>query len=293
MSGIAAARFYLEVHPEDRLVILEQDSCPGGVWNSRRSYEDFWTQWTVGTAEWSDMRMTRPPEHDLYYDFFKAKHTSDYVEKYVDHRRFADQSLRDRIRFGFKVSSIKKPGNVWIVTGDTAVFRASKIIVACGLTSAPNMPELPGKDHFEAPVIHQESYGQSSVLSSAKFQNVSVLGGGKSAADMVYASVKAGKSVSWIIRVSGTGPAFFVSPKGKGPYKNAFQIGSTRIVSTLSPSIFNPETLWTRFVHKTNFGQKIVHAVWDGADKETRADANFDGRQNALKGFKNLEPHVP
>lgn len=247
----------------------------------------------MGTAEWSDVRMPRPPENDIYYEFFKAKHTSKYVEKYVDCHRFADQSLRDRIRFGFKVNTVKKPGNVWIITGDTAVFRAPKVIVASGLTSKPNMPELPGKDRFEAPVIHQESYGQSSVLSSAKLQNVTIVGGGKSAADMVYASVKAGKSVSWIIRASGTGPAFFVSPKGKGPYKNAFQIGSTRVVSTLSPSIFNPDNLWTRFVHGTNLGQKIVDAVWGGADKETRADADFEGRRDALKGFEDLKPFTP
>ena len=239
------------------------------------------------------MSMQRPPEDDIYYEFFKAKHTSKYLENYLDHHRFAGQSLRDRVRFGFKVNTIKKPDKIWIITGDAATFHASKIIVASGLTSTPNMPELPGMDHFEAPVIHQESYGQSSVLSSAKFQNVTVIGGGKSAADMVYASVKAGKSVSWIIRATGTGPGFFVSPKGRGPYKNAFQIGSTRIVSTLSPSIFNPDTLWTRFVHKTNVGQKIVYAIWGGADKETRADAGFDGRPNALEGFDNLKAHVP
>lgn len=81
----------------------------------------------MGTAEWSDVRMPRPPENDIYYEFFKAKHTSKYVEKYVDCHRFADQSLRDRIRFGFKVNTVKKPGNVWIITGDTAVFRAPKV----------------------------------------------------------------------------------------------------------------------------------------------------------------------
>ena len=137
------------------------------------------------------------------------------MEDYVDHHRFANQSLRDRIRFGFKVNTIKKPGNLWIVAGEKTAFRAAKVIVATGLTSTPNMPELPGKDHFEAPVIHQESYGQSSILSSSNLQKVTVIGGGKSAADMVYASVKAEKSVSWIIRASGTGPAFFVCPKGK------------------------------------------------------------------------------
>ena len=246
----------------------------------------------MGTAEWSDVPMPRPPEDEIYYEFFKAKYTSNYLEEYLDSHRFVDRSLRDRIKFGFKVNTIKKSGDVWIVTGDTAVFRASKVIVASGLTSTPNIPQLPGIEHFEAPIIHHESYGQSSVLSSDKSQNVVVLGGGKSAADMVYASVKAGKSVSWIIRASGTGPAFFVSPKGKGPFKNAFEIGSTGIVSTLSPSILNPDTWWTRFLH-TNYGQKIVNAIWGGADKETRANADFDGRHDALRGFENLNPHSP
>ena len=100
------------------------------------------------------MRMPHPPEDDIYYEFFKAKQTSHYMEKYVDNHRFADQSLRDRIRFGFEVNTIKKSGNVWIITGETAVFYASKIIVASRLTSTPSIPELPGSDHFEAPVIH-------------------------------------------------------------------------------------------------------------------------------------------
>ncbi|KAM0806166.1 hypothetical protein BDR22DRAFT_816385 [Usnea florida] len=95
--GAAAAKCYLEVHPESQLVILEQDSSLGGVWNSKRSYEDFWTQWTVGTAEWSDMRMPHYPKRTSTTTFLEAKHTSKYVENYVDHHRFANQSLRDRI----------------------------------------------------------------------------------------------------------------------------------------------------------------------------------------------------
>ena len=239
------------------------------------------------------MRMKRPPEDDIYYEFFKAKYTSKYMEEYLDSHSFADRSLRDRIVLGFKVKTIKKSDNAWNITGDTATFRASKVIVASGLTSAPSIPQLPGIEHFEAPVIHHERYGQFPVLSSVEFQNVVVVGGGKSAADMVYATVKAGKTVSWIIRASGSGPGSFISPKGKGPYKNAFQIGSTRIVPTLSPSIYNPNTWWTRFVHGTKVGQRLVNAIWVGADKLTRANANFKGRHNALVGFENLEPHTP
>jgi dimethylaniline monooxygenase (N-oxide forming) len=33
-SGIAAARFYLEVHPTSNVVILERDRSVGGVWSS-------------------------------------------------------------------------------------------------------------------------------------------------------------------------------------------------------------------------------------------------------------------
>lgn len=247
----------------------------------------------MGTAEWSDMRMARPPEDDLYYEFFKAKHSTEYLEKYVGQHQFAGRCLRDRIRFGFKVDTIKKSDTVWIITGSTTTFRAPKLIVASGLSSTPNMPNLPGKVNFEAPVIHQEGFGQSSVLTSPQLQNVTVVGGGKSAADMVYACVKAGKSVSWIIRASGTGPGFFLSPKGKGPYKNAFELGSTRVASTISPSILNPDNWWTRFINGTALGQKLASSVWDGADKETRDGADFDGRKNAREGFENLRPGAP
>lgn len=242
--------------------------------------------------------MARPPEDDIHYEFFKAKHTTRYLEEYVDRHCFAGQNLRSRIRFGFKVLAIKKMEGMWIVSGQdntkgTTVFHCAKLIIASGLTSAPNLPDLPGKQKFSAPIVHQEAFGQSAVLSSAGLQHVTVVGGGKSAADMVYTSVKAGKSVSWIIRASGTGPGFLFSPKGKGPYQNAFELGSTRLASTLSPSIFNPDSSWTRFLHGTDRGRKIVNSIWTAVDKENRQEAGFAGREGALEGFKNLAPHTP
>ena len=239
------------------------------------------------------MPMVRPPEDDLYFNFFKANHTTKYLESYVDSHRFAGQTLRDRIKFACKVKAITKAEGVWLVQCDIATFRATKVIIASGLSSTPSMPDLPGKDNFEVPVIHQEDFGRSSVLSSPDYQNVTVLGAGKSAADMVYASVKAGKSVSWVLRTSGTGPASFFSPKGKGPYKNGFEFGATRMAGTLSLSIFAPDTWWTRFVNGNKYGQKIVNALWSTADKATLDLADYDGRHNALEGFQNLKPLTP
>ena len=235
--------------------------------------------------------MPRPPERDTYYDFFKAKYTTRYLEDYVDRRTFAGRTLRERIRFGHHVHSVTKVGGKWVIsskeeTGDTHIFHTTKLIVASGLTSKQYVPNLPSRDKFDRPIIHQENFGQSSILSSPGVQRVTVLGGAKSSADMVYASVKAGKMVSWIVRDTGTGPAFFLSPKGKGPYKNAFELGSIRLASTLSPSFLVPESWWTRFLHGTDLGRKIVQGIWTGANTETMPPENIKHREKLL-------PHTP
>jgi hypothetical protein len=38
----------------------------------------------VGTAEFSHVQMARPPKTETYLEFFKAKHTTQYLESYVD-----------------------------------------------------------------------------------------------------------------------------------------------------------------------------------------------------------------
>ncbi|KAI4232357.1 MAG: hypothetical protein LQ349_005070 [Xanthoria aureola] len=237
--------------------------------------------------------MDRPPDSDLHHEFFKAKHTTRYLENYLDSHCYAGRSLRNRIELGFCVESITKRDDEWLVIGNRAQYRTPRIIVANGLFSCANIPKFAGYDTFKGPIIHQEAFGQSSVLTSSELHKVTVIGGGKSAADMVYACAKAGKSVTWVIRASGTGPGFLMSPEGKGPYKNAFELGSTRVAGTLSPSFIGPDTWWRRFLFGSKAGLKVVNAVWSGADKETREGAQFDSRPNALPGFANLKPHSP
>ena len=241
--------------------------------------------------------MARPPQDDIYHEFFKAKHMTQYLEKYIDQHRFGGLSLREKILFSFNVLTVSKFDNKWVVSGENEkkeakIFHASKLIVASGLTSIPIMPVLPGKENFERPIIHQQDFGHSSIISSTAIQNITVIGGAKSAADMVYASVKAGKSVSWLIRTPGTGPGFFVSPKGKGPYKNAYEMGSTRFAGTFTPSVFSSSNWWTRFLHESYYGRKILHSFWSLVDSQIRDEANFDGR-HAKKGFRKLSPHTP
>ena len=264
-----------------------------------RGYEYFWTQWTVGSAEFSDKPMPRPPEEDLYYDFFKAKHTTQYLENYTDVHSHAGQTLRDRIKFGIDVLSVDKLDGKWVISTkniDDATlhtFHASKLMIASGMTSVPNMPVLPGQEKFGGPIIHQEAFGSSRILTSPDINNITVLGGAKSSADMVYAAVKAGKRVTWVFRASDTtGPGFFLSPMGKGPYKNAFDVGMTRVAATFTPSFMNSESWWTRLLHGSKYGVKLIGSFWRAVDKETRQDADFEHREN-LGGFKDLKPHTP
>jgi len=103
---------------------------------TERSYDHFWTQWTVGTAGFSDIPMPRPPEQDLYYDFFKAKYTTRYLEDYVDQQKHSGRTLRERITFGIEVQSICKIDGAWVVstkedaTENLHTFHCSKLIVA-------------------------------------------------------------------------------------------------------------------------------------------------------------------
>ena len=264
-----------------------------------RGYDQFWTQWTVGFAEFSDAPMPRPPEEDLYYEFFKAKHTTQYLENYTTSHSYEGQSIRERIQFGTEVRSMYRTDGKWVISTTnvdsqaSGVIRSTKLVVASGLTSQPLMPALAGADKFKGPIIHQEKFGSSKILKSPKIQNICVTGGGKSSADMIYEAVVAGKTVTWILKASDTtGPGFLVSPKGKPPYKNAFEMGSTRLAATFTPSPMVDETWWTRFLHSSKRGTNLTRSFWAAIDKDLRKEADYEHRKN-VGGFDKLSPHTP
>lgn len=204
--------------------------------------------------------------------------------------------MRDRIYFGIRVCSIPKTGNLWRVSGrcsgtdEEEIFSGAKIVIDTGHTTISNMPVLLGQSLFQGDVLHQKEFGKatSRVLGSDSYQNVTILGGGKSAADMVFDSVKAGKKVSLIIRETGEGPAAFAGAAGKGPYRNGPEIAAIRILSALSPSCFTPTSWWTSMIHGSKYGRSIVAKVWLGADQACSDLARFQDREGALPEFENM-----
>ncbi|KAF2453310.1 putative dimethylaniline monooxygenase [Lineolata rhizophorae] len=294
LYGVQAARTYLEIHPNDNVIIFEKSHALGGVWSPERVYGAFWTQTPVGMAEFSDQPLKSVPKEKQYYGYFPASYVTEYLVDYVDRHSFAGTSLSSRIVFGAAVVNLRKEDADWIVSvqrdGHDQTWSSPKVIDATGATSIPNIPVLPGRSQFRALTIHHKEFGRSEILRNDKYKKIAVLGGAKSAADLSYAAAKAGKSVVWIIRKSGAGPAAFAPAKGGGLYKNSNESLYNRLVPNFLASYFAQENRLTRFLHNTNIGAKIFHLVWENIHRRAMRAANYDRSDGKSNGFHKLKP---
>jgi dimethylaniline monooxygenase (N-oxide forming) len=242
--------------------------------------------------------MERPPEEDTMNSLFRAKYTGKYLEDYVDNVKIDGRSLRERVQFNVQVQTVEKHGELWYLmctqsdsTSTTKALATPRLMMANGQTSVPRMPNLSGRELFEGKIIHSLDYGQSDVMTNDGIKHITVLGGGKSAADMVYESVKAGKTVTWVIRKTGdgsTGPGFFAPADVPTPYESPGYAAQTRVMSSLQPCYMNPDTWWARFLHRTSFGMGLVKWIFDQADIGIRKRAAYKEREST-KGFEKLE----
>lgn len=244
------------------------------------------------------MPMERPPAEDCMHDLFRAKYTTKYLEDYVDNKCHAGQTLRDRIQFNTQVQSIRKVDGQWQLLCVDTISRShrpmfsSRLMMANGQSSLPNVPKFPGKEHFHGKIIHSMEFGQSDVIRDESIQHVAVIGAGKSAADMVYEAVKADKTVSWIIRKTGNGSlgaAAFAPIDLPTPYKNGVEASQARIMASLQPCYLIPyRSWWTWLLHSTDLGAKLVTTIFSLLDNTVRKYAGYRERKSD-KGFEKLE----
>jgi dimethylaniline monooxygenase (N-oxide forming) len=247
-------------------------------------------------AEFSDRPITPPPLEDQYWGFFPAKYTTRYLETYVDDHIYNGQSIRNRILFNTPVDRVEKDEDGhWIITSkDTCLFRVKKLIDATGMTSQPHIPLIPGSERFRGQSLHHKDFGQSTFLQDETKKNVVVLGGAKSAADVAYASAKAGKTVSWVIRKDGNGPAAFFAPQPVGKrYANSNEGFYNRFLASFLPNPFGSKGLLAKVLHGTWFGRRYLKNLWDGFDKGLRGMMQYEREEGKEHGFPNLEPDTP
>ena len=245
----------------------------------------------------SDVPITYPPDAPSYYGCIEAKYVSKYLEEYLDNHVYMGSALRSRVHFGHRVEKVEKIDGLWTVStrnprSSQQSFRSFKIVVATGLTSLPQTPTLLLRQkEFKGHICHHKCFGEASksLLNTPDCKNVVVLGGGKSATDMVYESVKRGKTVNWIIRKNGEGPALFFTAPGGGRYENSTEKGATRLNACFSPSSFMPNLWLARLIHSTDKGRDYLSRKSQEGDKSYRDAAAYRDRKGALPSFKNLE----
>ena len=224
---------------------------------------------------------------------------TEYLEQYVTTHVYNDRSIRDRILFNTRVEQIEKIGAEWHVRGSKAgdesasmIFKAPKLIVASGATSVPNIPTIKGSDSFKGKIIHSVEWADASFLQDEAQKRVAILGGGKSAADIVYECVKAGKVVSWVIRKSGKGPGAFFDGKPVGWFQNPSELGVSRLGSYMFLSGLGSHGWWYWFLFHTWLGKWFYRKSGESGAQQAAQEPNWYGREGARESFKLLDPKI-
>lgn len=254
---------YLQVDPTIDLIIIERGSTVGGPWSRERIYPKLTAQQPFGVIEYLDLSLNSDgiPEGD----FIPAESLFAYMQAYGEKFK-----LLDRVRLNSEAYKISRANgssgwNVWIKTtgsSDESPLYCDKLILATGLTSQPNIPDLPN-DELKLPTFHSQGLGlKHDLLASQAIKRVVVYGGGKSSLDVVSTCVDLGKRVDWVIRRAGSGAPALRPSHLLGINTDNF-IGS-RYASKWHPSIYSCEDGWYYFLHsgKDKFGYWFHWVYW-------------------------------
>ena len=239
----------------------------------------------LGVGKWADL---------------PGEKVHEYLERYAD--KF---DLRKRCRLNTRVVSVERDEGadaVWKVEIEIKkdfeqysvheFLFCDKLIVATGVTSTPNLPsDLDYKD-FKGPVMHSKEVGtKHTLLTADKVKRVTVVGGSKSAVDVVSLCALAGKQVDWVIREEGFGPAILFEPRMYGIHAGA--IKNIRATTLFSPSMLWTKGFWYGFLHGpgAKLGPRLMKWAIEKSSKSSIKD--FYGKnENTMKLAPDLKEYV-
>lgn len=162
------------------------------------------------------------------------------------------------------------------------ILTCDKLIVATGMTTTPNWPNVQHHD-FIGPVFHSRYLGQHyQTLTSSKVNRVTIYGGCKSSIDTINLCISAGKKVDWVVRDTGNGPSMMVEVKMGGVHGGIF-LG--RWKDAFLPSIFRTEGFSYRFFHSgaNSFGTWLCTKLWSIASKGPLSMGPYRPKSNNIQ----------
>ncbi|KAI1918032.1 hypothetical protein LOZ53_000038 [Ophidiomyces ophidiicola] len=272
--GLKAARTYLDLEPSTNLAVFDGDDSVGGVWSKKRIYPNLVAQVGFGYFNYPGVPMSRDGEPDNHLV------SGDMIQRYLE--KFAvDHNLMRRIRFNSWVEKVERCPRGWRLKVNGHYIESAKLILASGVTSVPN--KTPFRVEPGATVGHSRDIAiDLPALKAAK--SVVVVGAAKSAYDAAYLLCSLGKRVTWIIRPDGSGPMPIMPHEIGG--LNTITVGCTRLMTYLSPSMFNTNTLLGTFFHRTFLGRWLTRTHWNFITGLSEKAAGFGGKAGSTESLK-------
>ncbi|KAF7885390.1 uncharacterized protein EAF01_011454 [Botrytis porri] len=268
-QGIAAARTYLQLKRNIKLTVIDSDSSIGGVWSIERSYPGLIADSPVGCYEFSDMCMDEDPELEMW-KIIPGHKVGEYLRKFS--KRYG---IDEHLRLNTKVFSAVPENGIdgvkrWTLEVQTKgkekeFLKCDKLIVASGPSSDPRMPDL-DTSQFNGPVFHSLYLGaRHAELTADKIKHVTVVGGNKSAAEVVNLCATAGKKVTWLIREGGAGPGMLIQARSGGVHTAA--IAFSRWAGLTVPCLLRTHGFWYWLLHSGLFwpGIWLIGKYWEWA----------------------------
>jgi cation diffusion facilitator CzcD-associated flavoprotein CzcO len=283
--GLAAARAYIETHPDESIAVLEANDSVGGTWAENRLYPGLKSNNMLGSYEFPDFPMNTEVYGVMEYDHIPGAVLHLYLTDFARH-----YDIYSRIQFDTSVSLVEPaPSGGWKLSVDSPKGRktieTARLILATGLTSTPNMPEYRGTEQFGQPLFHAKDFcKRAPELKGVK--NAVVVGGAKSAYDVAYALVEGGAEVDMVIRPDGQGPVW-IAPRFVTPLKQRLDtILNVRFMSWFAPCPWGQEDgygRWRRFLQNTKLGRLLVRGFWSVMGQDVLSQNNYDSHPELKK----------
>jgi dimethylaniline monooxygenase (N-oxide forming) len=203
--------------------------------------------------------------------------------------------IPERCRLGTEVVSIDRNGSGWKVfvrpTGNgkasVEVITCDKLIVCTGITSKPRPIDF-DLGSFDGISFHAIEMGKRHTeLVTDEIKNVTVVGGHKSALEVVGTCAQAGKNVEWLIREHGGGPTWLMPPRNPDGTA-ASKMSTKRAISFFSTSVYHSDRWLNRFLHSGRWrvGSYFIARIWNYMTKMMQGD-----KYSKSENGKKLKPH--
>jgi dimethylaniline monooxygenase (N-oxide forming) len=243
--GLAAAGTYRQINPTANIIIIDENSTIGGTWSEDRIYPTLVADSPCNGFEFSDLSMTESLGIPAWADI-RGHDVYRYLQTWA-----AKHDLMRLCKFNTKVVEVSRTNGLWIISATgkdnptEETILCEKLIVASGLSSKPNIPTMP--INFNGMTLHSKQLGKNLLaLVHDTCRQVIVVGGHKSAVEIVQICAFAGKKVTWLIREEGNGPSLLMNARLKG--NHTFAQAWRRVGSIFKPGAYARRDFWYQFL---------------------------------------------